>query len=237
VRIHFIQHVPFEDLGYIETYLKQKKNSISSTKMYENSLLPNMNDFDVLFVMGGPMGVYDESIFSWLKKEKQFIKEAIKKEKKVIGICLGAQLIADVLAAKVYINKESEIGWFNIAKIKPSSFMSEKITKNLSNELIAFHWHRDTFDLPENSTLLFENETCHNQGFLYKSNVLALQFHLEVTNESIDNLTYYCQDDLVNAMKLPYVQSEQEIKLFAKKYISLLNKNMTILLDNFIESN
>ena len=63
MRIHFIQHVPFEDLGYIETYLKQKKNSISSTKMYENSLLPNMNDFDVLFVMGGPMGVYDESIF------------------------------------------------------------------------------------------------------------------------------------------------------------------------------
>ena len=110
LRIHYLQHVPFEGLGYIETWAKQKDHILTSTKFYEKWTLPNIEDFDWLIIMGGPMGVYQEGEYNWLKDEKQFIKASIKKNKVVIGICLGSQLIAEALGAKVYPNTKKEIG-------------------------------------------------------------------------------------------------------------------------------
>ncbi|MEJ7683416.1 MAG: hypothetical protein WKG06_37270 [Segetibacter sp.] len=119
MRVHYIQHVPFESLGCIEDWLIKNNHTIVSTKVWENAVFPSTDDFDVLIVMGGPMGVYNDHQYTWLADEKNFIFDAIKSEKKIIGVCLGAQLLAVVLGAAVFINKYKEIGWFPV-KIDPS---------------------------------------------------------------------------------------------------------------------
>src|SRR5579871_6354431 len=148
IRFHCIQHVPFETPGNIQIWAKEKGHSLSYTHIYNNEELPAINDFDVLIIMGGPMSIHDEKEFSWLKKEKEFIKSAIQENKKILGICLGSQLIADALGAKVYNNKEKEIG-----------FMPVKFFKDNSEEIV-FHWHGETFDLPEGATLRASTEAC-----------------------------------------------------------------------------
>src|SRR5687768_628705 len=106
MNIHYFQHVPFEGLGWIENWAKVPGNTVTATKVYEDSRLPYVDLFDVLIVMGGPMGATDDDLYPWMKEEKKLIEKAILKGKRVIGICLGAQLIADVLGARVYPNKE-----------------------------------------------------------------------------------------------------------------------------------
>ncbi|MCG8378009.1 MAG: type 1 glutamine amidotransferase, partial [Proteobacteria bacterium] len=113
MNIHFLQHVPFEGLGSIENYINEKSHHLSCSRLYLDQELPSVNDLDWLFVMGGPMGIYDEDQYPWLDREKKFIKQCIDSGKIVLGFCLGAQLIADVLGAKVYKNQYREIGWFN----------------------------------------------------------------------------------------------------------------------------
>ena len=114
MRFHCLQHVPFETPGNIEAWAKQKGYSFSFTHFFNDDQLPEQNDFDALIIMGGPMSVHDENDFGWLKKEKQFIAAAIRQQKKILGICLGAQLIADALGAMVYNNKEKEIGFMPV---------------------------------------------------------------------------------------------------------------------------
>src|SRR5689334_16619028 len=118
MRVHFIQHVNFEHPGHLLEWAKDNNHNTGFTKTFENISFPGLNDFDLLIIMGGPMSVYDENKFPWLKKEKQFIGEAIDADKKVLGICLGSQLIAESLGAKVYPSKEKEIGWWRIKKEK-----------------------------------------------------------------------------------------------------------------------
>ena len=112
MKAHYLQHVPFEGLGSIETWLQSIRAAVSVTKFFEDPTLPDPDNLDLLVVMGGPMSVNDEQKFPWLAAEKEFIRKAIEKDKAVIGICLGAQLIAGAMGAAVYPNKEKEIGWF-----------------------------------------------------------------------------------------------------------------------------
>ena len=105
MRVHYLQHVPFENLGSMENYFLSRGYQISSTKLYSEENFPGLEDFDWLIIMGGPMGVYDEDRFPWLKNEKRFISDAIEAGKVLLGVCLGAQLIASVLGAKVYKNR------------------------------------------------------------------------------------------------------------------------------------
>ena len=118
MRIHHLQHVPFEGLGCMKPYFINKGHQLSSTHLYLNEPLPQLHDFDWLIVMGGPMGVSDELHYPWMSKEKSLIKSSIESGKIVLGICLGAQFIADALGSKVYKNSHREIGWFpiNVAK-------------------------------------------------------------------------------------------------------------------------
>jgi len=111
LRIHYLQHVSFEGLGSIAEWVTSNGHELTSTQFFINSYLPEPADIDWLIIMGGPMGVYDEDKYEWLTAEKQFIKKAIDAGKTVIGICLGAQLIAKVLGAKVYPNQKRAIGW------------------------------------------------------------------------------------------------------------------------------
>ncbi len=205
MNVHSFEHVPFEGLAGIDPWLKNRGHSVSRTRFWLNDPTPDMDNLDWLIVMGGPMGVHDEKIHPWLRHEKRFIEQAIKREKHVLGICLGAQLIADVLGARVSTGKEPEIGWF------PVSLTANAIRSRWfhSSPFVPFHWHRDSFALPHGAIHLAISKGCENQAFSYGDRVLALQFHPDSTAESIDHLLLNCADDLVPGT---YVQSAEEIR-------------------------
>jgi GMP synthase-like glutamine amidotransferase len=224
MRLHFLQHVPFEDLGIIAEWAKDKIIPVSRTAFFFDETLPDMDSFDLLIVMGGPMGVYDEDKYDWLKSEKEFINETILAGKAVLGICLGAQLIARALGAKVYKNSNKEIGWFPVRKNTNSE---AKDTSIFPDEFYAFHWHGDTFDIPEGSIPIGESGACKNQGFVYDERVMALQFHLESTQNGIENMIKNCGDELISG---PYIQQADKIRQ-GNKYIPESNWLMYNALD------
>ena len=229
MRVHYLQHVPFEGLGSMEKYLLDRGCELTSTRLYANDTFPSPEDFDFLIIMGGPMGVYEEEKYPWIKKEKSFIYDVIKADKLVLGVCLGAQLIANVLGAKVYKNKFREIGWFPITRSKDAT--KTILGDVLPPKLEVFHWHGDTFDIPENATLLASSEACVNQGFILEDRIVGFQFHLETTPEAAKKLIKNCSDELDNSK---YVQSPQEMLRDTSKFYKI-NKVMEDILKKLLK--
>lgn len=229
LRIHYFMHAHFEGPGSIEEWCNRHGHLLTATKFYQNEELPGLADIDWLIIMGGPMTVTDEEKFNWLAAEKQFIDKAIQAGKTIIGICLGAQLLADVLGAKVYQNAHKEIGWFPI-EFTPRAIQSG-LFSNAGEKPTVFHWHGDTFDLPENAIHLAQSEACKNQAFLYKEKILALQFHLEMTEQSMGKMIENCRLELVNAK---YIQSENAI-LENSRLVENNRKMLFAILDKLSE--
>jgi len=225
MRIHHLQHVPFEGLGTMGSYFLDRGHQLGSTHFYRGNPLPSVAEFDWLIVMGGPMGVYDELEFPWLKTEKSFILESIESGKIVLGICLGAQLIASALGARVFKNPYREIGWFPIGRKIDAK--DSAIADVFPDRLEAFHWHGDTFDIPDRAKLLASSEACRNQGFVLGSRVIGLQFHLETTLESAAALIQNCGAELDGSK---YVQSAADI-LSDKSRFLRINEIMISLLE------
>ncbi len=185
-RIHVLQHSSINTLGTIEEYAKIENHAIESTCFYEIKSPPAIDSFDLLIIMGGPMGIHDYKENPWPKDEKEFIKQAVEAGKLVFGICLGAKMLADIHGAHVYENRYVEMGLFPVraeAQEKVPDFL-----EGLPEEITVFHWHSRTFDLPAGAVLIFESEGCKNQGFIYGDRVVALQFHPEVDEERIHSL-------------------------------------------------
>lgn len=199
MRIHYLQHVPFEGLAAIEDWTKQQSHTLTATRWYEPATLPQQEDFDMLVVMGGPMGIYDEADHPWLRDEKQFVRQSVDAGKPVLGVCLGSQLLADVLGAKVYANRHKEIGWFPV-RFDPELY---------DGELVVCHWHGDTFDLPEGAVRLAESAACKNQAYRFGDRVYGLQFHLEMTPSSVEGMIAACGQELVKA---EWVQGAEEMR-------------------------
>ena len=230
MRAHYLQHVPFEGLGSIETCFQKAGYTITCTQLYKSSELPKMEEIDFLVVMGGPMSVHDEDEFPWLLLEKQFIRDIINHGIPVLGVCLGAQLIASAMGAGVYRNSVKEIGWFPIQGVLSTG--SSKFRFPPSAEV--FHWHGETFDLPPGATLLAKSRACENQAFQLGRSVIGLQFHLETTPESALEIVSHCRDELVPSQ---YVQTEEEmISVTSDKYESI-NRIMNEVLSYLQKSN
>ncbi len=225
LRIHCLQHVPFEGIGHIKVWAERNNHSLSFTRFFEKAILPSQYEFDWLIIMGGSMNIFNDDL-AWLNEEKQFVKETIDAGKVVVGICLGAQLIAHVLGARVYTNSKKEIGWWPVKY--SAGGKSHAILKDFPDEFVTFHWHGDTFDIPAGAVKLMSSVVTPNQAFLYKSKVLALQFHFETTMHSIKEITSNCRDELINA---PYIQSEDEILANTGRYIADNNKRLEMMLD------
>lgn len=229
MKAHYLQHVPFEGIGSIKNWLEASGYRITCTKLYETPCFPDPRSIDVLIIMGGPMSVNDEHHFSWLVAEKKFIHEVIHAEKPVLGICLGAQLIANVLGARVYRNPVKEIGWFPVQGI-PSG---EPFVFKFPGSIEVFHWHGETFDLPARAVHLAKSEGCFNQAFQFGKSVIGLQFHLETTPEAARDLVFNFRDELITA---PYIQTEEEIlSVNSDKYQIINNQLINIL--SFLTSN
>ncbi|MFN8438631.1 MAG: type 1 glutamine amidotransferase [Cytophagales bacterium] len=228
MRIHYLMHHPDEGLGSIQEWVTQENVTISVTKFYEDFYsLPQLEMFDALIIMGGPQSVYEEEQYPWLKIEKQFIVNCIDAGKKIIGICLGSQFLAELLGGRVYANAQKEIGWFDVTF---TDYARDTIFPGLHTTKV-FHWHGDTFELPPQAMLLASSEATKNQAFIWKNQCLGLQFHFEVNEKAINGMNCAFDHELVKAQ---YVQTDVEIK----SQIHLVKQNnqqMHDLLSNFLK--
>jgi len=226
MRIQCLKHVTFEGPAGIADWAEARGHPITLTPLYEGAPVPDLDAFDWLVVMGGPMGVGDESVHSWLAPEKAFIGEAIAAAKTVLGVCLGAQLIAEALGARVYPNPEKEIGWMPVELTE--SGRASPLTGFLPASLDVFHWHGDTFDLPPGAVRLVRSGPCANQAFIYDGRVLGLQFHLESTPASVADILAHCAQDIVPG---PYVQTAERMLAATPEDYARINGALFGILD------
>ena len=232
MRIHTLTHVPFEGPAGIADWANARGHALTLTPVYSGGALPDPAGFDWLVVMGGPMGVQDDIEYPWMAPEKRLIGEAIAAGKNVIGICLGAQLIAAALGARVYRNPEKEIGWFPIEFTDAGQ--SSPIVGFLPPRIQVFHWHGDTFDLPPGAVHLARSDVCEQQVFLYDGRVLGLQCHLESTPRSVADIVANCADELQPAAS---VQSAQRLLSADADDYALINGALFGMLDRLVDAN
>ena len=207
INIHCLTHVAFEDAANLGQWATLRRHTLTYTQLYRDEPLPSLESFDMLAIMGGPMNIYQHDEYPWLAQEKRFIRRVIDAGKKVIGVCLGAQLIADALGGAVTENIHKEIGWH---KIKLSSRAAKSVAlSTLPREMAVFHWHGDTFSTPLGAIHLASSTVCTNQAFQYGDHVLALQFHMEYTQENIEKMLTHCADELIDT---PYIQTPEQIR-------------------------
>lgn len=222
IKLHIIQHADFEEPGVIVDWAKENEHKLSFTFSFKDLQLPDVDDFDMLVIMGGPMSVYSTNEYNWIEPEKQFIRLCIEKGKPVLGICLGAQLIASALNAKVYPGPEKEIGWFPV-------HFHNSLNNIFPKELTVFHWHGDTFEIPAGAIPLCSTEAVPNQGFIFNNHVIALQFHLEVKKENVQALIENCKEDITDNQ---YVQSA--VKILSEHYSYSVNSQIMYNILSFL---
>ncbi len=181
LRFHCLQHISFEGPGIIEKWALENGHSFTFTRFYENDQLPALDDFDFLIIMGGPMSYDDDDIYWWMRKEKAFLKEAIKAGKAALGICLGSQFLAIAAGASGAHGTQQEVGWFPI-----QFFNQEKTFNFLPDNPTVFQWHGDTFELPKGVVHFAGTKLFPNQGFILNKKIVGLQFHLEVEPASVE---------------------------------------------------
>lgn len=194
MRISVIKHVPFEGPAAIGDWAAERGHLLAITEAWHHEL-PALDDFECLVVMGGPMNIYQFDRHPWLRDETKLISDTIGANKLVLGVCLGAQLIAAAAGAKVTRNNQPEIGWFPVKLTVEASRFG--VLEGFPVEFTPLHWHGDTFALPPSAIHLASSEACSNQAFsLSGGRVVALQFHLEETRESLQGLIDHAADEL-----------------------------------------
>jgi len=215
MRAHYLQHVPFEGIGRMADWLATQGYMVTHTALYENPVFPDCAELDLLIIMGGPMSVHDEHAFPWLAAEKAFIRAALQSGIPTLGICLGAQLIAHALGARVYKNPVREIGWYPVFNVPAESELHFAFPRKTT----VFHWHGETFDLPKGAVWLARSEGCKHQAFQWGERAIGLQFHLETTPESAQALVAQCADEMTPG---PFVQRAQDIVgVPAERYVAI----------------
>ncbi|MEQ9620184.1 MAG: gamma-glutamyl-gamma-aminobutyrate hydrolase family protein [Deltaproteobacteria bacterium] len=184
-RLLVFQHVAYEILGTLDPLLRGSGFRIKYVNFERHpGFVPSLGGYDGLIVLGGPMNVDETGEYPHLNTEVEVIREAIGEGMPILGICLGSQLIAKALDAKVNRNSEKEIGWYDVRPTARGK--ADPLVSNFSEVEKIFHWHGDTFDLPEGAELLASSELCGNQAFRYRDNVYGFQFHLEVDEPMVE---------------------------------------------------
>jgi GMP synthase-like glutamine amidotransferase len=206
VRVRFLQHVPFEGPAALEPALRAAGHALATTRLFADEELPEPDALDWLVVLGGPMSVHDELRHPWLGAEKRLVVRCIDAGKRVLGVCLGAQIVAEGLGARVRRNPEPEVGWFEVERTAGAE--ASPLGRALPGRFPAFHWHGETFGLPPGAVHLARSEACEHQAFAWGEHVLALQFHLETTPEAARALVESCPADLAPG---PFVQKPAQI--------------------------
>ncbi|MEM6820933.1 MAG: amidotransferase [Verrucomicrobiota bacterium] len=228
LNLQIYQHVSYEGPCAIAEWANSA-NHILHSYLWPNTGGSLLNAPDALIIMGGPMNINEHDTYPWLIEEKLKIREFIKSGKPVLGICLGAQLIADAFDQPIFPAGEKELGWSPLTTTVEAQ--DHPLLRHFPQSLHVFHWHEDTFKLPPESTLLGSTEACNNQGFAIGS-VVGLQFHIELSRSDLYRL--------VNDQKLPewegrYVSTQAEILNQASAYENKIRSVLFNLLDHWIK--
>ena len=203
MRVHVLQHVEFEGPAAIEDWARRSGHAVTRSRLDKGGPLPALTAFDLLVIMGGPMSVNDEHLHPWLKEEKALVRSAIGSGYAVLGVCLGAQMIAAAMGARVYRGREKEIGWFPVRRVAASG-----VGALFPETFTPLHWHGETFDLPASAVRLAETEAVPNQAFQLGS-AIGLQFHLEATPQSVQQLVDNAGHEIENGKS--FQQPAQQI--------------------------
>jgi GMP synthase-like glutamine amidotransferase len=206
MKIHYFQHVAFETPDGIAEWAQTGGHTLTGTRFDLGERPPQHDEIDLLVVMGGPMSVGDTEQYPWLEVEKRYIAQAIGRNSRVLGVCLGAQLIADVLGARVFANRHKEIGWYPVTLTDAGR--QDPLFREFPSEFPAFHWHGDTFELPAGAAWLAASAACAHQAFRYGPHVVGLQFHLELSLEGVQRLIQHCGSELQPA---PHIQTAAQM--------------------------
>lgn len=203
MRIHSLEHQPEEGPARIADWAAARGHTITRTALYAAEPPPALEDFDLLVIMGGGMNIYQHRDHPWLVAEKDFLRRAIDAGKPILGICLGAQLLADVLGGKVFQNPEKEIGWWPVTftdRTAPFADFPERLT--------VMHWHGDTYSLPPGARRVAQSAGCPEQAFVWGDHVVGLQFHLEMGAVHVADLSQAAAADLTPGR---YVQTAAQL--------------------------
>ncbi len=228
MKIHVLQHAEYEGPGEIATWARERGHAVDITHLYRGEALPFWDSFDLLVVMGGEMNIYQYRDWPWLKPEREMIEAALAAGKRVVGICLGGQLIADALGARVTQNSEHELGWL------PIIFTPEarEAFGHLPETATVLHWHGDTFELPEGAIRLASSLGCLEQGYVIPGKCLGLQFHMEadpgLAAQMVQSQDYWPSG--------PFVQTRLEIVVQAAIHHSANRALLHGMLDAFTAS-
>jgi GMP synthase (glutamine-hydrolysing) len=194
MNVLIVKHVEIEGPGLIEYCLKQEKIPCKILNLKKGIRFPKLDGFTHIAILGGPMNVYEERRYPFLRDEDLFIKEAIRRGKSILGICLGAQLIAKSLGAKVFKAPVKEIGWYDVSLTKVGS--RDSLFSGLPKTFPVFQWHGDTFEVPKSGKLIVTSDFIPHQAFRYGEKVYGVQFHLEVTEEMINEWLKTYEEEL-----------------------------------------
>jgi len=226
-----IQHVEHEGLGTITDVMARKRLVPIFIKVSKGDAVPEtIDDYSALILMGGPMGVYESDIYPFINDEVSLIKDCLKKNAPVLGICLGSQLIAKAAGANVYKGKKKEIGWYELRLTEHGKI--DELFNGLPDEFTVFQWHGDTFDIPDGCRCIASSSLFPNQIIKVGENVYGLQFHLEVTEDMIRN---WCD---VNDAELNFVSDYIDVKKILKEtpvYVKLLNEYGNMIFNRFFD--
>lgn len=207
MKIHCIKHVEFEGPGAIADWARDKGHEMVFIKAYLDQEFPDPETCGFVVVMGGPMNVYEDEKYPWLKAERKFLAGAVAAGARILGVCLGAQLLSVVLGGKVTRNAHPEIGFFPVQMTEAAAKCP--LVRPMPEVLPALHWHGDTFSIPEGALRVAQSLLCANQGFVYRDRVVALQFHLEATADTLAALVSQCADEI--AVPSASVQSAEDM--------------------------
>ena len=193
-----LQHLECEDLGLIANVLEPCGIEPFYIRTYEGQEVPRTIDsFHGLIIMGGSMGVYEQDRYPFLTDEIAFIRDALQKNKPILGVCLGSQLLASTLGAEVRKGTQKELGW-NTVTLTEWAF-EDPLWQGLPSQFMGFHWHGDIFDLPKGAIHLASSSRTSFQAFRYGQKAYGFLFHLEVTEENIQDMITSFPDELAQA--------------------------------------
>lgn len=225
-----LQHIECEDLGTIANAMSQRGIGYKYVRLFDGEPVPSdPGNYSGLIILGGPMNVYEEDKFPYLKDEDILIKKAVKNDMPVLGICLGGQLIAKATGAKVKKGTKKEIGWYDLKLTKDSR--QDKVFNSLPGTIKVFQWHGDTFDIPDGAVHLAGSELFSNQAYRVGSSIYGLQFHLEVTQKMINRWISEYKEELST---LDYINAGRIIS-DTPAYIDNLNRCAELFFDKFFE--
>lgn len=233
MNVLIIKHSEIEGPGSIEYCLRQERISFQIINLRPGIPLPKLDDLTHIVIMGGPMNVYEEDRYPFLRVEDLFIKEAIQRGKFILGICLGAQLIAKALGAKVFKSPVKEIGWYNVSLTRIGAI--DPLFSKLPKTFSVFQWHEDTFEIPHGAILVATSSLVPYQAFRYGDNAYGLQFHLEVTREMIRGWMETYEEEF-RGPQSPQIFSKTQIMIDTETKIETYTERGMEFLKNFFKT-